>query len=256
MISADAALVAVDDMVPSFQPVVELGTGRMVGVEALARWPTVADVDPAEVFALARLRGVVSDFDFACRTAAVNEARSARLTEGLALYLNFEPSGIVDPARTEEHLDALDCGVDVVLEITERGLGTDPEGLVSMVASARRRGFRIALDDVGSNPGTVRALPLVRPDILKLDSWILRHPRSIRARKVMWAVRSHIAATGATLLAEGIESAQDREDALRLGATLGQGWLYGAAGPARGITAREAIAREATGVGSQRNSSA
>lgn len=229
VIPAMEALVAVDAMVPCFQPVVDLRSDHLVGVEALARWPTVDGVDPAEVFALARARGVVSDFDFACRTAAVNEARSARLTDGLALYLNYEPSGIADAARTEEHLDALECDVDVVLEITERGLDADPERLRSMVLSARRRGFVIALDDVGSNPSTLRALTIAQPDIVKLDSWILRHPRSIRARRIMRTVRNYCAATGAVLLAEGIETERDRARALRLGATLGQGWLFGAA---------------------------
>ena len=68
--AARAALGRIDSMVPCFQTVVALHTSEVVGVEALARWPTVKGADPAEVFALARSRGVVSDIDFACRSAA------------------------------------------------------------------------------------------------------------------------------------------------------------------------------------------
>lgn len=228
-LAARAALGAIDSMVPRFQTVVDLATGNVVGIEALARWPTVYGVDPAEVFALARSRGMTSDVDFACRSAAMKEARSARLTDGLVLYLNFEPSGIGDSARTEAHLDALECDADVVLEITERGLDLHPDRLRSMVRSARRRGFAIALDDVGSDRSTLRALSVVQPDIVKLDASILRNGRSLKTAGVMFAVRRYVAATGAAVLAEGIESERDRARAVRLGATLGQGWLFGAA---------------------------
>lgn len=237
-IAARAALIAIDDMVPCFQPVVSLQSDAVVGIEALARWPTVEGVDPAEVFALARIRGVVADIDFACRTAAVKEARSANLTDGLALYLNYEPSGITDRARTEAHLDALECEGHVVLEITERGLDGDQERVRSMVDSARRRGFSIALDDVGSNPGTLTALTFVEPDIVKLDASILRRPYSFRSARVMSAVRRYVASSGAVILAEGIESERDRARAIRLGATLGQGWLFGAASTGADVRTR------------------
>lgn len=234
--AAEAALVAIDSMVPCFQPVVDLGTGSVVGIEALARWPTVENVNPAEVFALARSSGIVSDIDFACRKAAIREACSIELTAGLALYLNYEPSGISDPELTEIHLDALECGLDVVLEITERGLGTNPEQLRSMVRSARRRGFSIALDDVGSNAATLEALSVVEPDIVKLDSHLVRHPHSFRSLRAKSAVRRYVAATGAVVLAEGIESELDRRRAVRLGATLGQGWLFGRATTSRDLS--------------------
>ncbi|WP_072805220.1 EAL domain-containing protein [Rhodococcoides yunnanense] len=227
--SARAALVAIEQMIPSFQPVVSLLSGRVIGVEALARWPTVVGVDPAEVFALARTRGVVADIDFACRSAAVKEARSSQFSRDLTLFLNYEPSGIGDLARTEEHLDALGGDLNVVLEITERGLDSVHDGLRSMVGAARRRGFAIALDDVGANPSTLSALSVVEPDIVKLDARILRRPRSLRSRRTLRAVRAFVAATGATVLAEGIESERDRLRAVELGATLGQGWFFGAA---------------------------
>lgn len=237
-LSARAALVAIDDMVPCFQPVVALRTGDVVGVEALARWPTVVGVDPAEVFALARTRGVVSDIDFACRAAALKEARSADLRRGLALYLNYEPSGITDIERTEAHLDALEGDGRVVLEITERGLVGDADRLRSMVTSARRRGFSIALDDVGANRGTLEALPIVEPDIVKLDASVLRRPRAFGSMRALSAVRRYVASTGAVILAEGIESERDRVRALGLGATLGQGWLFGAAAAGADLRAR------------------
>ncbi|SNT17628.1 EAL domain-containing protein [Rhodococcoides kyotonense] len=227
--SARAALVAIDSMIPSFQPVVSLDTGVVVGVEALARWPTVAGVDPAEVFALARRRGVVADIDFACRAAAVKEARTCLLGRDLTLFLNFEPSGIGDPARTEAHLDALGDDLHVVLEITERGLDSEPSGLRAMVRAARRRGITIALDDVGSNWSTLDALRVVEPDIVKLDARVLRNPRTMRSRRVLRTVRNFVDATGAVVIAEGIEFEYDRNRAVELGATLGQGWYFGAA---------------------------
>ncbi|RRQ28340.1 EAL domain-containing protein [Rhodococcus sp. Eu-32] len=225
--SARAALVAIDAMIPSFQPVVTLDTGGVVGVEALARWPTVEGVDPAEVFALARRRGVVADVDIACRTAAVREARSSLSVRGLTLFLNVEPCGAADPVRMEAHLDTLADDLDVVLEITERGLDVDPDGLRAMIRAARRRGITIALDDVGSNWSTLDALRIVEPDIVKLDARILRHPGTIRSRRVLRAVRKHVDDASAVMVAEGIETERDRARAVDLGATLGQGWFYG-----------------------------
>ena len=236
--AARAALGAIDSMVPCFQTVVALHTSEVVGVEALARWPTVKGADPAEVFALARSRGVVSDIDFACRSAAVKAAQSAGLTDSLALYLNFEPSGIVDDACTEVHLDSLVCEANVVLEITERGLDVHPDRLRAMVRSARRRGFAIALDDVGSNSATLEALSVVEPDIVKLDAAIVRRPTTLHTARPGFAVRRYVASTGAVLLAEGIESERDHDRALKLGATLGQGWLFGAAASGRDVQTR------------------
>jgi EAL domain-containing protein (putative c-di-GMP-specific phosphodiesterase class I) len=228
-IAARTALTAMESMIPSFQPVVSLATAEVVGVEALARWPSVDGVNPAEVFELARSRGVVSEIDFACRSAAVAEARTSHLADHLTLFLNYEPCGIVDVDRMEEQLDALGADIDIVLEITERGLDTNGRGLTALVAAARARGMAVALDDVGSDSSTVRALDVVQPDIVKLDAALLAWPRTMQTRRVLRAVSRYIDDAGATLLAEGIESPRHRLRALDIGASLGQGWLFGAA---------------------------
>jgi hypothetical protein len=96
---------------------------------------------------------------------------------------------------------------------------------------ARERGWGVALDDVGANPDSLALLPFIAPDVIKLDlNLIQRTPTHDQARTIT-AVMAHAERTGATLLAEGIECVAHREQALSMGATLGQGWLLGYPGP-------------------------
>jgi EAL domain/Sensory domain in DIguanylate Cyclases and Two-component system len=115
----------------------------------------------------------------------------------------------------------------VMFELTERSLLKHPHALLSKVASLRADGFGIALDDVGVHPDSLALLDVVCPDVVKLDLHLVQSQPTDGQARILAAVLAHRERTGAVLLAEGIESDDHLEQALALGATLGQGYRFG-----------------------------
>lgn len=217
---------------PAYQPIVDLTTHEVVGYEALARWPLIDGADPAYVFGVARRAQRVHELDDACRTAAIAGARTANLGPGRALFVNIEPAAL------ESALSVAALGpqlvhddLRVVIELTERSLPSDPAELVALVAWARREGLGIALDDGGVAPETLALLPFLAPDVVKLDMSLIQHRPNRAQAAIMGAVLAYAERTGATILAEGIETMDHLDQAQALGATLGQGWMFGRPGP-------------------------
>ncbi len=225
VLAASAALDQVESVAALFQPVVELATGAVVGYEALARWPSPSLAVPEDVFALARERGMVGRVDVACRAAALRAARERAYSRRVRFFLNIEPGCFVDERDVDIHLDAIGDDLDVVLEITERDLDRNVPLLMTLVRGARARGMSVAMDDVGATPATLELLDSVAPDIVKLDASIVRSP--YRSRAAVRQVRAYVRSSDAVLLAEGIETPGHLRRAVSLGATLGQGWLFG-----------------------------
>jgi hypothetical protein len=119
----------------------------------------------------------------------------------------------------------------VVTEMTERAIAADPAGLLSATASCRAAGWGVALDDVGADPMSLALMPFVHPDVVKLDMSLLHAPDDPHTSHVVAAVAAYAEVSGATVLAEGIETAAHEAIARTMGATVGQGWLYGRPAP-------------------------
>lgn len=215
-----------------YQPVVELDSGVVVGYEALARWPAVPGVDVGRVFEVATDRGMLPELDWACRLAALAGATEAGLNAVHSVFVNVEPhNGPLIPDFARRTLDSFDPPINVVIELTERSLLSDPATLLAVVEAARRLGCSVALDDVGANEATVTMLEFVAPDIIKLDRTLVQSDPDLAQARVIAAVCAHAEFTGATILAEGIENEEHLARARALGATLGQGWLFGRPAP-------------------------
>ncbi|MDO8210169.1 EAL domain-containing protein [Conexibacter sp. CPCC 206217] len=215
---------------PAFQPIVDLGTGRLVGYEALARGaPGAALVRPDQLFAVARAAGRLVELDWACRLAALECSRGLEAT----LFVNVEPEalGSVAPAGMRERVGAALRGRDIVVELTERELAARPAELLGTVEGLRAHGLGIAVDDVGAQTSSLALLPLLAPDVVKLDLRLVQQHPSRELAAIVNAVRAHRERTGAQVIAEGIETEEHREIARAVGATLGQGWLFGRPGP-------------------------
>lgn len=218
----------------AYQPIVDLWTNEIVGYEALARWPAIAGAAPDAVFAAARTNGRTDELDWACRIAAFEGALEFGLGSDLALFVNVEPDTLGSPppsARAAAVLRAAQRDLRVMLELTERSLARRPADLLRVVEWARTNGWGIALDDVGAEPESLALLPLLAPDVIKLDMSLVQARPTPDQASIMAAVMSHSERTGAVVLAEGVEDSSHREQALALGATLGQGWALGRPGP-------------------------
>src|SRR6185369_5085653 len=94
----------------------------------------------------------------------------------------------------------------VVTEFPERALTGDPGRLLAAVASCRSAGGGVALDDVGADPRSLAMLTLVHPDVVKLGPQLVREPAGDRAAHLVNAAIAYAERSGATLLAEGIET--------------------------------------------------
>jgi hypothetical protein len=117
------------------------------------------------------------------------------------------------------------------MEVTERAVAANPAALLGAVARAREAGWGVALDDVGAEPDSLALMPFVRPDVIKLDLRLIQDRTTVEVARVVNAVLAQAERTGATILAEGIETPRHAERARAMGASVGQGWLYGRPGP-------------------------
>jgi len=212
-----------------FQPLVALDSGQVLGFEALARGPAGSALErPDLLFAAARRGRRLRDLDIACRAAALQAARSAGLAAPYRLFLNAEPEALDGWRPGPEHEQ---LPLTVVLELTERALTSQPAQLLQTVARVRALGWGVALDDVGADPASLALLPLVQPDVIKLDLALVQNRPSAHIAAVVNAVNAEAERSGTVVLAEGIESAEHLRTARAFGATVGQGWYFGRPGP-------------------------
>ncbi|HEY1479761.1 MAG TPA: EAL domain-containing protein [Gaiellales bacterium] len=221
-------VLASDGLRSVFQPVVELDGGTVVGYESLARGPEGSSLEtPAALFASARATGQLRELDAACRVAAIRGALQTGRLAPLTLFVNVEPEVLDDSALDDLHALDPDGALRIVFEITERRLAARPAELLRTIERIRAHGWQIALDDVGAETASIAFMPLLRPEVVKLDLRLVQQRPSRDAAEIMHAVGAYAEASGARVLAEGIEHEEHVAMALGLGAELGQGWLYG-----------------------------
>ena len=214
---------------PAYQSIFDLSNGEEVAAEALARWPEFS-ISPDLAFRSATAQGRLAELDRACRCGAIDGAIAFGLPAGFKLFVNLEPS--VLGADTAASLVSRAANqVDLMVEITERALMHRPAELLRAVETLRAAGCAIALDDVGAEPESLALLPFVAPDVIKLDISLVQRWLNVEQAAIYTAVAAYAERTGATILAEGIETEIHLKQALALGATLGQGWYFSRPGP-------------------------
>lgn len=214
---------------PAFQPIVDLSHLQTMAVEALARWPRLG-VTPDQAFSWAARLHRVAELELVCRNGAIDAALRVGMADGVALFVNLEPS-TMDADSARQLVERVEGRITLVAEITERELTIRPAQLLQTVRLLRDAGCAIALDDVGANPDSLALLPLIAPAVVKLDISLVRRWPDIRQGAILAAVSAYAERTGATILAEGVENETDLEQAVALGATLAQGWHFAHPGP-------------------------
>jgi EAL domain-containing protein (putative c-di-GMP-specific phosphodiesterase class I) len=233
-----------------YQPIVELDSGRVVGWEALARGPVGSPLEfPDRLFGAAARLGRTAELDHCCRAAAATGAIAAGLGHAQELFVNVEPdvAGAAVPAFLQQARDAAQA-LRITVEITERALTVAPAELISLVEMYRSWGWGIAIDDVGADPRSIALMPLLRPDVIKLDMAFVQEPMTRERARVVHAVAAEAERSGALVLAEGIEHAEHGAVAKALGATLGQGWYFGRPGELLPAPSTDAMMRAANAV--------
>jgi EAL domain-containing protein (putative c-di-GMP-specific phosphodiesterase class I) len=206
--------------VPAFQPVVDLASGRLVGYEALARFPATSAPAPEPWFSLARSCGLGADLEAAAIRAALGPSGRP---SGAHLALNISPSALDSKPVSEALPQDL---TDLVIEITEHDLVTDDRVLAGTLRNLRGRGAMIAIDDAGAGYAGLKQLMRVGPDIVKLDRELTRRIHASPARMAL--VESFVRFArriGAVVCAEGIETLEDLAVVGDLDVPWGQGFV-------------------------------
>ena len=215
-----------------YQPVVDLETGGVLGYEALARGPEGTPLEsPISLLDDARRDGRLAEVDWQCRASALSGALTAEMGSSLTLFINVaaDTENLVDivPEIHAEVVERATRELRVVLEVTEQAIVSQPAHLLRLIDWARARMWGIALDDIGADPNSLAIMPFLEPDVVKLDLRLVQEQASPETGNLVSAVLAQAERTGAQVVAEGIETEAHRATALALGATLGQGWLFG-----------------------------
>lgn len=201
-----------------FQPVHDLRTGRAVAVEGFVRGPQDGALSsPAQLFRAASAAGRVGDLDRAAQEVVL--AGAAALPGAWPVFVNSSPDGVGDDLPTPPGPTG-----PVVLDVPARTLRSRPGAALRLARRARERGWSVALDDLGADPGVLALLPVLRPDVVKLDLRLLARRTAEEVAVLAGAVGAFAARHGALVLAESVEDAADLATARALGADLVQGW--------------------------------
>jgi len=215
-----------------YQPIVRLADRQVIGFEALARprgFPVDTDVEG--LFAAARAAGLHRDLDWACRRAAVRRAREV-LQPGVPLFLNVGVWALIDPLHDVDQMLLLLrwTGIDpddVVLELSEREAVHDLDRLRAVMAAYRAHGFRFSIDDVGEGHSTLDMLAAGAPDFIKIARSLVSSADHAGARAAINAVVAFGRSASSTVVAEGVQTAEEAERMEAMGVSLGQGYWLG-----------------------------
>ncbi len=223
----------------AYQPSVEIATGKILGVEALLRWnsPTRGAVAPQDFVPVAEdsgLVGAVGQFalDLACSRLA--EWRMAAPDwRDVVMWVNVSPRQLreagfadrVDELLARNDLPAMSLG----LEVTESTFIDDSAAVQATLLHLRRRGVHIAIDDFGTGYSSLAQLEHLPVDVLKIDQQFTSAIASGGARAGLVAAIVTLAETmGLAVVAEGVETTEQRQLLLSLGCRAGQGYLWSA----------------------------
>ncbi len=229
------AAVGTEQIVPFFQPIVLGATGRMVGVEVLARWehPVRGLLAPDAFIKLAEEHGLIADL-FAHQLRSACTIAKGWIEAGIIEYLsiNVSPSQFRSGSLVDTILQTIGAiGFDpahLTVEITEELLLFDLDRARSQLERLATAGIRVSLDDFGagySNIVYLRRLPI---NTLKLDRLLTADVcADDRARSVLKAVVEIARALDLGLVAEGVETQAQARCLVHLGCEYLQGYLYG-----------------------------
>jgi diguanylate cyclase (GGDEF)-like protein len=230
-----------------YQPIVNLQSGAVMAVEALARWrhPRLGSLPPSEFIDLAEQTGLIEPLTMMLLDKALAEWAALDARTGVRVAVNLSPRNLRDPDLPDRVAECIRLrGVDpaaLVLEITENFIMADPVRSAKCLARLHDMGITLAIDDFGTGYSSLSYLRQLPVDELKIDrSFVLGLTKDQAA-----IVRSTIDLAhdlGLVVVAEGVESTTIRDRLREFGCDGAQGWLV--APPAPAVEMRRWVRRE------------
>jgi PAS domain S-box-containing protein len=221
-----------DEVIPCFQPMVELNSGRLAGFEVLGRWqhPGLGPILPENFISLAEQNGLIGQLMQQVLRKAFLSAPV--LGETLGISVNVSPIQLRDlslPGQIRDQLDRAGFPAQrLTVEITESAFLDNLERAKKITGELKAIGCRLALDDFGTGYSSLRHLQSLPFDDLKIDrSFVGSMSHTRDSRKIVAAIVGLGRSLGLKTVAEGVETEEQAEMLLWLGCELGQGWLFG-----------------------------
>jgi diguanylate cyclase (GGDEF)-like protein len=215
-----------------YQPVIELTTSRVIGVEAYARWQREDDdIEPRELLALAEDRGLSGPLgEWVLRTACVQGEQWRAAGWDVMVAVNISARQLTGPRLPAELAGVLaETGLDpsaLAIEVSERTLLKQPDEVAGRLAELRGLGVRLAIDDFGTgyaSLGYLRELPV---DIIKIDQSFVaglgHDPTLTLLTRTITQVGRDL---GLEVIAEGVEQPRELAELAEMGCRYGQGPL-------------------------------
>ncbi|MFN8132484.1 MAG: EAL domain-containing protein [Solirubrobacteraceae bacterium] len=227
---------------PHYQPIVDLRSGRVVGAEALLRWP--GGPGPDEFVPVAEETGLI----VALGSTVVEDAcaQLARWTaeglDDLTVTINVSPRQIGDPTFVEHLVSCIDrhgvAPARLCLELTESAFQAPDAARLAALDEVTALGAYLAIDDFGTGFSSLSQLKRLPVEALKIDRGFVDGLGSDPDDSAIVAsILSLARAMGLHVVAEGVETAAQASELLALGCVTGQGWLYAKAMPAEELAA-------------------
>ena len=231
-----------NEFILEYQPVIELGSGHVDGLEALLRWqhPDGRVVPPAEFIPLAEETGLIIPIGkWVLEQSALESARWRELRSDdppMVMAVNLSARQLAHPGLVAEVAAAIDqAGANaehMSLEITESVLLDDLDGTLRVLESLRELGVHIVIDDFGTGYSSLRYLKRLPVDVLKIDQGFVKglgHDPEDTA--IVRAVIELAHALDLVVVAEGVEEPAQLQELERFGCDFAQGFLFARPGP-------------------------
>jgi PAS domain S-box-containing protein len=236
-----------NEIVPYFQPLVELRSGILTGFEVLARWihPVDGVISPDRFIPMAEETGCIGELTE--RLLHHVFASAGVIPPQVSLSVNISPLQFRD-SKLARHIDRMARAGGfpaerIVLEVTESALMGNIMQARAIAGELKELGVRLALDDFGTGYSSLRHLQALPFDELKVDAGFVRSMGvTLESRKIAAAVVGLGQSLGLRTVAEGVETRNQAEMLLWLGCDEAQGWLYGRPVPAEKLA--EIVSRE------------
>ena len=211
-----------------FQPITDLASNSVVGVEALARFACAPERPPNEWFAEAAEVGLGTELELAAVRAALGAVD--RFSPVTFVSVNISPATALAPELVD--LVARGPAARIVLELTEHHRIDSYDSVLGAIDGLRRHGVRMAVDDAGAGYAGLHHILRLRPEILKLDMALTRGIDADPARRALATALVHFASEiDSTIVAEGVETTEELDTLTSLGVQWAQGYLLGRPGP-------------------------
>jgi EAL domain-containing protein (putative c-di-GMP-specific phosphodiesterase class I)/ActR/RegA family two-component response regulator len=224
---------ALDSVWMAFQPIVDWPLRRVFGYEALVRCTEPSINHPGALFDAAERLDRMHDLGRTIRRRVAEAIPHA--PEGALIFVNAHAAELSDPELGAPSAPLSRHAEQVVLEITERSALDRVPGVLARVAELRKRGFRIAIDDLGAGYAGLSSFAQLDPEFVKLDMSLVRdvHLRPKKRSVVRAMTNLCKKELGVHVISEGVECIEERDTLELDGCELLQGYLF--ARPGKGF---------------------